>query len=369
MHALELERRFRRSPRLIPSGPKAKDFLYSTPRLLRAPPPAFNVMPYLRLRDQMQEGSCVGNSLSFACESLRNKFRPVDQDSDCSRDLMYRLAQSKSGTLGSDGGASIRGGLDAGVQYGLGRERLYPYTGTYNGTMPDATALADCAPHTLSMYERIDITAAKNGDYVSSIGAIKTALTSGLRVVFGISVPRGMFAINGPMSTHGAQWNWTDPSLNTIMGGHAIVCAGYDDSLYANGYGSCILGNSWGASWGDQGYTAVPWISMLNMAFEVWAIHGFDGYVDSPSVPPTTVTPALRATLFAGLSALGLGAASADGTLWSAPADQLAAVFEYMRRHGQLNTAQVGSLVGYQQADVDGWVAANAAALGAWSQF
>jgi C1A family cysteine protease len=39
-----------------------------------------------------------------------------------------------------------------------------------------------------------------------------------------------------------------------IVGGHAVVCVGYDDAKQA-----FIVRNSWGTGWGDKGYFYMPY--------------------------------------------------------------------------------------------------------------
>jgi C1A family cysteine protease len=54
-----------------------------------------------------------------------------------------------------------------------------------------------------------------------------------------------------------------------ILGGHAVICVGYNDSKSV-----WIMKNSWGSSWGDNGYFYLPYNYLLNskLAGDMWTI-------------------------------------------------------------------------------------------------
>jgi C1A family cysteine protease len=53
------------------------------------------------------------------------------------------------------------------------------------------------------------------------------------------------------------------------MGGHAVVCVGYDDTLQR-----FIIRNSWGANWGQEGYFTIPYdyLTNIKLASDFWQI-------------------------------------------------------------------------------------------------
>lgn len=61
------------------------------------------------------------------------------------------------------------------------------------------------------------------------------------------------------------------PDLTTekCLGGHAVLCVGYDDSK-----SHWIMRNSWGAEWGDKGYFYLPYPYLLNqdLTSDLWNI-------------------------------------------------------------------------------------------------
>jgi len=369
MTPIQIEALFHRSPRLIPSGPEAKDFVFRV-ALPKALPPRYSVEPYVRLRDQLSIGSCVGNSIAFGCESIRNKSRPLDDRSDLSRELIYTLGKLEAGLLGQgDTGTTIRGGLDAARKWGVCAEVDLPYDQLGWDAMPEQRILDLAGPHKLSTFERITL---NPDNYRDRIDALKQAVATGKRVIVGMYVPRGMFYIHGPRSDHAAQWNWTDPTMSQIQGAHAILLGGWDDSIYPPGLGSALLGNSWGPTWGDNGWTAIPWAGLTNFVFEAWTIDGFDGYSDTgpvvePPLPDTEV-----AQHRAALCALGNATDAGDALTWVIdPTLQCyVSAYEYLRRRG-LSHQRMAQVTGLSIAEIDGFAGnpGNASRLAAWTGF
>ena len=54
-----------------------------------------------------------------------------------------------------------------------------------------------------------------------------------------------------------------------IVGGHAIVAAGYDDKMVINNSkpGAFLIRNSWGKTWGEDGYGWLPYDYVLVLGF------------------------------------------------------------------------------------------------------
>jgi hypothetical protein len=57
---------------------------------------------------------------------------------------------------------------------------------------------------------------------------------------------------------------WRDEGYSSFMGGHAISIVGYDKN-------GLIIGNSWGTSFGDNGYTHINWDELRTFK-EMWTI-------------------------------------------------------------------------------------------------
>jgi len=100
-------------------------------------------------------------------------------------------------------------------------------------------------------------------------------LAAGLPSIFGFTVYSSISQASStgkiPFPTPGEQ----------IVGGHAIIAAGYDDNMKiknSNGGGVEITGaflirNSWGAGWGDGGYGWLPYEYVRRgLAVDWWSL-------------------------------------------------------------------------------------------------
>ena len=68
---------------------------------------------------------------------------------------------------------------------------------------------------------------------------------------------------------------------DSLLGGHAVVCVGYDDSNQ-----QFTFRNSWGSGWGDDGYGFLPYAYVLDpgLASDFWTIRSAPGQrAESPS--------------------------------------------------------------------------------------
>lgn len=54
-----------------------------------------------------------------------------------------------------------------------------------------------------------------------------------------------------------------------VLGGHAVLAVGYDDSTT-----SFLVRNSWGASWGQDGYCTMPYpyLTESNLSNDFWTM-------------------------------------------------------------------------------------------------
>jgi C1A family cysteine protease len=54
-----------------------------------------------------------------------------------------------------------------------------------------------------------------------------------------------------------------------VIGGHAVLCLGYDNASQ-----TFLLQNSWGTSWGMQGFFTMPYAYLSNpdLAGDFWSI-------------------------------------------------------------------------------------------------
>ncbi len=197
--------------------------------------------------DQGNLGSCVSNATG-GCVSYMN-WRRTGKYFNISRLYNYFTARGMLSAGESipqyiiqDSGLYIQSGCNAIKQYGALAEPLYPYLINKFAYLPPATIFAEAFKH-------------KNITFVAigkNLDSIKSVLTNKQPFIIGINVYENLF-------------DATTTSTGTIkmpagelLGGHAIVAVGYDDTKQV-----CIIRNSWGVNWGNKGYGTIPYAYLL----------------------------------------------------------------------------------------------------------
>jgi C1A family cysteine protease len=105
------------------------------------------------------------------------------------------------------------------------------------------------------------------------LDSIKTHLAAGLPSMFG-------FTCYSSLSSAGSTGRIPYPSGgDTVVGGHAVVAVGYDNSLvikHPNGTtttGALRIRNSWGTGWGEAGYGWLPYQYVTSqLAVDWWTV-------------------------------------------------------------------------------------------------
>jgi len=95
---------------------------------------------------------------------------------------------------------------------------------------------------------------------------MKTSLNSGAPFVVGIAVYASFESANVAATGYVPM---PDVNNEQFLGGHAIVCVGYNDAKQV-----WIMRNSWGNSWGANGYFYLPYAYLLdsNLSSDLWNI-------------------------------------------------------------------------------------------------
>lgn len=198
--------------------------------------------------DQGQLGSCVANAL---CAT----FGFDDPKFNGSRLFLYFNCRAIDGNIDDDSGTTISTGIQAMAKYGLCSERCWPYNIDKFTKKPSKSCYSEGLKHKIVTYQHV----AQNKD------SIKSCLASGFPIALGIMVYPGLesdvAAQTGyvPMPSEGDQ----------LLGGHAILCVGYDDSKQV-----WIMRNSWGTGWGDKGYFYLPYGYLVDgfLTSDLWKV-------------------------------------------------------------------------------------------------
>ena len=239
----------------IPDLPDHRDHLYAAPPpRLQALPASVDMRPQCPpVYDQGQLGSCTANSIGGAIEFDQMKeqqtaFVP-------SRLFIYYNERDIEGTVSSDSGAQIRDGIKTVAQLGVCPETEWPYDITQFAVKPAQQCYTDAAQHKVASYQRV----------IQDLNQFKGCLADGYPFVFGFSVYESFESQAVATSGHAPM---PAPSEQQL-GGHAVCCVGYDDS---NQW--FIVRNSWGSTWGLQGYFTLPYAYLIQrgLASDFWTI-------------------------------------------------------------------------------------------------
>lgn len=201
--------------------------------------------------DQGDLGSCAANVLAQAIRagSIR-RGAPPEKTTLASRLYLYYMARAIDGTAQRDEGAYLRSILTAAKRVGYPPEQLWPYD--------DGTEPFKVQPSVSATRAAFDQIAGFSYHKLTSMGLqrsydLRSLLAARHVVLFGTRVSE-RFKDYGPKS---APLDPPGPS-EAILGGHALLLAGYGKD-YFDGV------NSWGTSWGRNG-----WFQLTDAYIENW---------------------------------------------------------------------------------------------------
>jgi C1A family cysteine protease len=133
-------------------------------------------------------------------------------------------------------------------------ETTWPYDITQFTDQPSAPAYTEGTQHLILTYQ-----------HITDLNQMKSCLASGYPFVFGITV-YDSFESDSVTATGVVP---LPASTESVLGGHALLAVGYDDSTQ-----TFIFRNSWGTSWGQAGYGTIPYAYLTNpnLASDFWYI-------------------------------------------------------------------------------------------------
>lgn len=243
-------------------------------------PPFVDLRPWCSpIENQGALGSCTANAGVGLLEYYER--RAFNHHIDGSRLFLYKTTRDLMQVSG-DTGAYLRTTMAAMVLFGVPPEKYWPYNiagfnvaqGTANFDVePPAFCYSFASSFKALKYFRLD----PPGTPMSTLLAnIKTNLVAGLPCMFGFSVFQSFYQ---------AQTTGKIPvpatSGDPFVGGHAVNCVGYDDSVVIknanpnlpDSKGALLIRNSWG-NWGPfGGYLWMPYDYILKgLAGDFWSL-------------------------------------------------------------------------------------------------
>jgi len=239
----------------IPDVPDHRDLLYAAMVSVAKLPHKVDLRPRCPpVYDQGSLGSCTANAIGGAIqfERLKQKLIP---DFVPSRLFIYYNERVMENSIASDSGAQIRDGIKSIATQGDCPEVEWPYDIEKFTLKPTKQCYKDAIQYTAVQYQRLP----------QMLNQMKGCIASGYPFVFGFSVYSGFekeaVAETGELNM--------PTSKETLLGGHAVLAVGYDDSTQR-----FIVRNSWGENWGVKGYFTMPYayLNDSNLSDDLWTI-------------------------------------------------------------------------------------------------
>ena len=217
----------------------------------RLPPTADLRKHALAIRDQGEHSSCVWNAAAAGMGYLYQRAGVADPQ--MSRMFGYWYTRKLEGTPPSeDSGCEIRDAMKVLAERGVCFESSWPYVDANLTAEPSEAAQLEARDHQSLIYVRL-----------RSLRTIKASIVQGFPPVGGFSVYENYMREECERTGRVAY-----PEANErCLGGHAVLFVGFDD--YAN---ELVFQNSYGRSWGDQGYGRLPYRYLLGgLADDFWS--------------------------------------------------------------------------------------------------
>ncbi|MEJ0017361.1 MAG: C1 family peptidase [Acetobacteraceae bacterium] len=240
----------------LPDLPDMRDHLYAAPPATMAKLPAkMDLRPRCPpVYDQGDLGSCTGNAIAAALQFNRRK-QKLKPDFVPSRLFIYYGERVIEGTVGADAGAQLRDGIKVVAKQGAPPEADWPYDIAKFTQKPSTKAFQQAMKYQAVSYSRVSQT----------LSQLKGCLASGFPFVFG-------FSIYDSFQSDDVTRTGVVPMPSTkehMLGGHAVMAVGYDDKDQR-----FIVRNSWGKTWGMQGYFTLPYpyLTERGLSHDFWTI-------------------------------------------------------------------------------------------------
>ena len=217
--------------------------------------------------NQGQYGTCVAWATGYNCRTYlyaksnglttsqlnsSNTFSPAD--------IFMSIGSSDKGA--NCGGSYFEAAFDKMISRGIATMSAAPYSSLSCNSSPSSSWTSNASNYKIKSYREIKPLTKE---------ALKQYLAQGELIVFGAELgDEFMYADDATVLTKQTSFNATGQHAY-----HAMVCAGYDDTKGSNGAFRVV--NSWGETWGDNGYIWVDENFFVGGKFAYCAFVANDG--------------------------------------------------------------------------------------------
>lgn len=217
--------------------------------------------------DQRHSSSCVAQAVVKALEIQRIMKHGHDEHVDLSRLAVYYLARNLMfpPTTNEDDGTYIRLACDVLRRYGVCTERDWPFDLEKVCVPPSWSAMRKAYVHKINSFYKI------RSEGQDRVEKVILALAAGCPVVFGAAVGHNWYTYHSFLP--GVGDTLTPP--RHVTGWHATVLVGWKD-------GKFIGENSWGKSWGHDGfyYMSPKYIASDDHVHDFWVmVEGYEPFM------------------------------------------------------------------------------------------
>jgi C1A family cysteine protease len=232
------------------------------------------------VENQQSLGSCTAHAAVGIVEYFQR--RAFGKHIEGSRLFVYKTTRNLMQVTG-DTGAWLRNVMGALKLCGVPDEKYWPYKDTkpdFDNEPPSFVYAVADNYEALKYFCHDPLGANFSGKSV--LQSVKKYLAAGIPAMFGFwgfsSSNSGNVKGGFPYPCPGEKAQW----------GHAVVAIGYDDGKKIKNTkcnktttGALLIRNSWGTTWGDQGYGWLPYDYVLNkLASDFWSLVSMD-WVDT----------------------------------------------------------------------------------------
>jgi C1A family cysteine protease len=189
--------------------------------------------------NQRKLHSCIGNAIGAAIQFEQR--RQTIEDFLPSRLFIYYNARAAEHATRKDHGARIRDAMKAVAKHGVPPEIAWPYLVHKFALKPGPRAYRAALDNRVTEYLRLH----------HDVKSMRACLADGYPFVFGLMLYE---SFESHKVRHTGIVSMPSPAHEKTVGGHAMLCVGYDDDEKV-----FIVRNSWGADWGKEGYCFIPY--------------------------------------------------------------------------------------------------------------